>query len=166
MTRHTLRDITAALDQQKKLANTIEALNRVLVNQPDLANTLAERVGFADRKTLLTYTAKVQKHLSEQVEHIADSIAEFKLQRLDIESLAARAGYNPERYIAVIRPCAVRDVQICTNACCDPMHEETWYDNPDSEIYLGVFNGPEQKALTEAAKYANTSEHNIQLYPI
>lgn len=69
-------------------------------------------------------------------------------------------------FIAVVKPSAVRDVQICTKSDTDPTCdlEDDWYDMDDAEVYLGVFYGKD--AAKQAAKFANTTEDNIRLIPV
>lgn len=70
------------------------------------------------------------------------------------------------RYIAVIRQTAVRDVQFCTDAECDPADDNAWQDLPEAEIYLGVFEGCCEDAMGAAAQFANTDPCNIRLMQI
>lgn len=72
---------------------------------------------------------------------------------------------NPvkQQYIALVKSGAVRDVQICTDAACDPV-ADTWYDFSEAELYIGLYEGP--TAAKDAAKYALTVPENIRLISI
>lgn len=67
-------------------------------------------------------------------------------------------------YVAVIRSSAVRDVQFCKDAECDPTEDDAWDDLPDAEVFLGLFSGPD--ALAKAAEYGNTVPDNVRLIPV
>lgn len=66
-------------------------------------------------------------------------------------------------YAAVIKSGAVRDVQVCRDAECDPV-SENWEDVPDAEMWLGLFRDP--GALEEAAAFGRTVPENVRLIPV
>lgn len=68
-------------------------------------------------------------------------------------------------FVALVRSGAVRDVQICRDAECDAVDSQ-WYDDESSEVFLGIYPGPYEKALKDAAEYALTVEENIRLIPV
>ena len=70
----------------------------------------------------------------------------------------------PKRYVAVIRPSAARDVQVAKIPDADPMDDDVWADQPDAQVYLGLFSGPD--ALARAAAYGCTDPANVTLIPV
>ena len=71
-----------------------------------------------------------------------------------------------KKYIAVIVAGAVRDVQVDQRSEHDPL-SDTWYDCPDAEIYLGIFEADDEKtARYDAAAFGRTAESNIKLIEI
>lgn len=69
-----------------------------------------------------------------------------------------------DRYVAVVKASAVRDMQICAKPECDPFEDDTWLDQPDGEMFLGIFSGPSARGA--AAAYAQVCEDNVRLIPI
>lgn len=66
-----------------------------------------------------------------------------------------------EKYIAILKSSAVRDVQYCTDDKLDQL--EDWPDLPDAEVFLGVYGGSEDKAIMAAAASIGTAPSNIRL---
>lgn len=166
MDKYDMSDIHTALRRRQELVNTMAGVNRAIADIDHVSEQIARYAGFSDRDALLSCTRKVWAHLADETRHITDGIEEFKQHRLNMDALAALAGYDPQRYVATIRSGAVRDAQFCTNELCEPDDDAAWLDIEDAEVYLGIFSGTEAEALDAAAEYAGTHPHNIQLYAI
>lgn len=85
----------------------------------------------------------------------------------DLPAELAASFHGERTYAAVIRPGAVRDVQFCINADCDPEDDDAWDDAKSPELFLGVFTGTDdRKILARAAEYGCTVPENIRLVPV
>ena len=73
-----------------------------------------------------------------------------------------------KRFIALIKPSAIRDAQICLKdaTLADPLDDSAWEAAHDIEVYVGLFKGNEVSATKEAAEFARTDIANIRLIPV
>lgn len=110
---------------------------------------------------------------TDQYAHMCHTrlVEQYPLSALDAMGCSYEivVGDEPQRqecWGAVLRSCAVRDVQFATTADAELINDDEWRDLPDAEVWLGFFYGAEDEAVEKAARYANTDQDNIRLFNI
>lgn len=69
-------------------------------------------------------------------------------------------------YVALYRPIAVRDVQLCKGDVYGPdvaMDDDVWEDCQEAEVYIGVFTGEHASVLQQVAAQEGCREDAIRL---
>lgn len=169
MSKYTLHDLHAVLGRQKENRNVLQALETMFRNDASLAATASTKMGFESPEVFIRCLKTLYADACARVDRSDHAIGELLAGHIGMIEAAIRCGYlpeKPERYIAVIKSCAIHDVQVCTDTNHDPTNEDAWEDVNDAEVYLGIFDGPEADALQNAAVFGRTDPYNIQLIAI
>lgn len=70
-----------------------------------------------------------------------------------------------QKYVALVKNIAVRDVQVCLSENTDLL-EGDWQDFESAEVFLGIYEGNQKEALKAAAAKWEVPESNIRLVEI
>ena len=123
----------------------------------------------------ITVYARTEKFARQILQHVNPDMAKKAMnipwptpdQHCIGEYGLYRVNTKTNKYAACIKPAAIRDAQYTKTPSheANPLDDEQWLDLEDSPAFITVIEAEtEDDAITAAAKYADTSPDNIDVY--